>query len=360
MSKTILGPLSIEDWVFTAKAGDTLVLQDGTYPTLHLWGLKGTKKKPITVRAQHDGEVLIDGGYVRPAILLDGCEYVVVQGVNACCARADVVEVVRSDHCTIRRVCAWDARMDWNAVIFGCHYGTHNSFIDCAAWGTGRKMFSASQGGDHTTFLRCCAWWDGSTNVGGKGCLTVCYNNIGTRVDKCFFAWRASRMPAKYKLMNNGDFYTRRTGAVEEWTTIEQPMSVLCGGTLRNRDTDHAGVLVTNSIFCVSPDSPGGLVEGVVWIDDMSGVTLRNILAVGGPNDRGLFLNNPDGTYDNLVADHVTSIGGKADITRGWKVIPGAAKLRLKFPMEKRIKAACGVSVAAQVKAVLKAAKGQK
>jgi len=165
-------PFAMARFWDTAQAGDTLILLDGVYTGAESMinppkGLSGTGDAPITVRAMNDGKVTIDGESVNNPVRLYHNNWFIVEGLNAHSSRATVVEVSRSNHCIIRRVCAWDAA-DGNTNIFAAHYGDYNLFEDCAGWGMARKTYSCSQGGNYTIFRRCFGIWEGCHAVGQK------------------------------------------------------------------------------------------------------------------------------------------------------------------------------------------------
>jgi len=196
-----------------AKPGDTLVLLDGTYVGAESMinpprGLCGTEKAPITMRAANDGKVTLDGrGTERPAAL-SGNDWFVLEGFNAHHAKSTVVELGRSNHCVVRRVCGWDADDD-NTNIFAAHYGEHNLFEDCAGWGVARKTFSCSQGGNYTTFRRCFAVWEGCHAVGPKMAFTLFYNSHHITAENCIATWNGRLMRQSHTVLGyDGKPYT--------------------------------------------------------------------------------------------------------------------------------------------------------
>jgi hypothetical protein len=46
-------------------------------------GLSGARGNPITVRALNEGQVLIDGQFVRTPVRLDGNNWFLIEGINA-------------------------------------------------------------------------------------------------------------------------------------------------------------------------------------------------------------------------------------------------------------------------------------
>jgi hypothetical protein len=206
------------------QPGDRLILLDGTYTgdesmLLIEGSIAGTAEAPITISAQNDGRALIDGEGERRPVTLHDTEYIIVEGINACRSRRGVVNILRSNHCTVRRVCGWDAA-DGNTNIFGVHYGVHNLIEDCAGWGVARKTYSCSQEGNYTTFRRCWGRWEGCTNVGPKMTWTVSYNSHGTLVENCIGTWDALKMPETYVIHADGEPY------VMPGTRFEKPVTM--------------------------------------------------------------------------------------------------------------------------------------
>lgn len=144
------------------RPGDTLILLDGTYfQPLEPNGHNGTSDAPITVRAQHDGMVTIDGqGSSIPVHLYR--DYYVVEGIVARNG-SHAVYFVSGSHNTLRRVSGYHADPDDNSDVYAI-FDSHNNLLeDCIAAGSGRKMIMIYRGGNNT-IRRCFAdWqrWDG-------------------------------------------------------------------------------------------------------------------------------------------------------------------------------------------------------
>ncbi len=191
-------PFVIARFWDTAKAGDTLVLLDGTYTGAESMinppdELSGTEEAPITVRAMNDGKVTIDGEDVNNPVHLYKNDWFVVEGLNAHSSKSTVVGISRSNHCIIRRVCGWDAA-DANTNIFAAHYGDYNVFEDCAGWGIARKTYSCSQGGNYTIYRRCFGVWEGCHAVGPKMTFTLFYNSHHITAENCIATWDGNLM----------------------------------------------------------------------------------------------------------------------------------------------------------------------
>jgi len=205
--------------------GDALILLDGAYTgpgaMLHVTPpVRGTAESPITIRARHDGQALIDGEGKHLPVRLYSTAYVTVRGINACRSRMTVVGVSKSDHCRLQRICAWDAGDD-NTNIIGIHAGEHNLIEDCAGWGIARKTFSCSQNGNHTTFRRCWGRWEGCTNVGPKMVMTVSYDSHHTLVENCIGAWDGRKMPESHVIQNHGKPFTNWSSRPKEAVRLD-------------------------------------------------------------------------------------------------------------------------------------------
>lgn len=85
----------------TAVAGDVLIIANGTYRDQVLqWRGKGSSEKPITVRAETPGGVVISG---RSSLLIEG-EHLVVEGLlftDGHAPKQNAIEL-RGSHCTLR------------------------------------------------------------------------------------------------------------------------------------------------------------------------------------------------------------------------------------------------------------------
>ena len=154
--------------------GDTLILLDGTYyQTLAPNVRDGTANDPITIKALHDGKVVIDGQKQRVTVSFgyqpNGWfigQYYVVEGIIAVNSSEDVY-VIDAAHVTLRRVSGYNANTDDNYHIFAI-WSNYTLVEDCVAAGSGRKMVlifsSTNTYGQHNVVRRCFAShrkWDG-------------------------------------------------------------------------------------------------------------------------------------------------------------------------------------------------------
>ena len=205
-----------------AQPGDTLYLLDGTYAGQNNMifppceasrgtgyvGPSGTPGSPITIKALNDGKVLIDATHTQIPCCLNGNDWFVFEGFNVCNSGTpypsmgySVIQIEKSNHCTFRRICAWDAmdRPDTNNEIFGNHDCEYTLFEDCAGWGTARKIFQNSYGGDYTTYRRCFGRFEGSVqNLSGPMMtFSTHYNSYHNLFENCIATWDELRAPAK-------------------------------------------------------------------------------------------------------------------------------------------------------------------
>lgn len=146
------------------KPGDVLTLLDGVYYQSLSPSITGQPGKPITIRAQNDGQAIIDGQGVRIPVQFPYTSvsyHFIIEGIVARNS-SEHVFYVRGSHNVLRRVSGYNANTDTNAHIFVV-MGDYNLVEDCVAFGTGRKMLLVFQG-SHNTIRRCFAdWreWDG-------------------------------------------------------------------------------------------------------------------------------------------------------------------------------------------------------
>jgi len=143
------------------QAGDTLLILDGVYTEAIEPQTNGAPDQPITIRAEHDGQVVIDGQDQRIPVYLYR-DYYQIEGIIARNGN-HTVYFISGSHNTLRRVSGYDANPDVNSDIFAIFDSHDNVLEDCIAAGVGRKMVMIYQG-SHNTIRRCFAdWraWDG-------------------------------------------------------------------------------------------------------------------------------------------------------------------------------------------------------
>jgi hypothetical protein len=121
---------------------------------LQFSGKSGTAGNPITVRAQNDGKVRINGEFGRRPLDCNA-SYITVIGVDVFDGN-DNSMTVRGQYCTVQRSMAWsgnpgDGGIE-NIIDIG---GNHNLLEDVAAWGHARKMVAiGARGGPGPNTIR--------------------------------------------------------------------------------------------------------------------------------------------------------------------------------------------------------------
>ena len=324
-------PFRISKFWSRAKPGGTLCLLDGDYTGVDNMILpppyvRGAAGFPITVRALHDGKVLIDGRASQRPVRLDRDDWFVIEGIDACCSSASVVELVHSGNNVVRRVVGWDAK-DANEGIFSAHYsGGPNLFEDVAGFGTARKTFSMSQGGNDTTVRRAWGRWEKSTAIGPKLTYSLAYNSYRVTFENCLGTWSGEGMPEKHVLMDNNGLPTARkdgTGSYDNYG-VDQPYGIF--GADRNDRDKNADSRLLGSLAYVLPTgrfkSPR-----VVYFIKFDSIALKDVAVYLPPGKYSSVI--PFGLYgqslprfsSNLVAAGLTALGGGPNvIEKQWKV----------------------------------------
>jgi hypothetical protein len=150
--------------------GDTLILLDGIYyQSLNPNKRNGEPGKPITIKANNDGKVIIDGQNQRTPVKIGDTwpgpigDHFILEGIVARNSNHSVINIWGSNN-ILRRISAYDANTDTNSFGIEVAYRAHNNLIeDCIVAGSGRKMILI-YGGTYNTIRRCFTdWreWDG-------------------------------------------------------------------------------------------------------------------------------------------------------------------------------------------------------
>ncbi|MBN1263991.1 MAG: hypothetical protein JXA25_00755, partial [Anaerolineales bacterium] len=125
------------------QPGDTLCLLDGIYTQPLDIRVSGTETQPLTIRALHDGQAVIDGEYLHAACQVKDSQNVILEGVICRRSAGDVVLVVNAQRIIIRRVSAYDVRAtDCNCQAFGTNNAEDVLFEDAIAGGRARTSFT--------------------------------------------------------------------------------------------------------------------------------------------------------------------------------------------------------------------------
>ena len=138
------------------SAGDTLVIRDGVYLDQLYVTTSGTAANRITIRAENDGQVIIDGEDARRPARING-SHITVEGIVFMNSSGHVVNI-SGRHNILRRCSAYwgpDQGNPGNGIGVG---GFHNLVEDCVVGGvTNHGLISHSNVGDrrYNTFRRC-------------------------------------------------------------------------------------------------------------------------------------------------------------------------------------------------------------
>jgi len=210
-------PCTVMRAITLAASGDQIIMRSlGGSTTNPMWYRGSTDminpaagKNGITISAIVDGEVLIDGGFTLTPVKLSSSSNWTIEGINARNG-PQISSVIllenESNNNVIRRVMAWDARIDGNNNVCAVHSSAGpNLFEDVACFGTGRKMFSGSQGGNKLTCRRCWFRWEGSISEGPKFTSTQQYTSSGYACENCLGTFSGESMPNNYYLNDPGD-----------------------------------------------------------------------------------------------------------------------------------------------------------
>jgi len=327
-------PFHIADFWPIASPGKTLCLLDGVYddpsgmikPPV---GVSGVEGSPITVRSLYDGGPLIAGGAVRSPILLNGNDWMVLEGMDACCSIGTVVGLYNSSHNAIRRVAAWDAA-DGNYNIFGVHYGEHNLLEDVAGWGVARKTFESSQDGNFTTIRRGWGRWEGSHVVGPKMVYTLAYNNYDMTVENSIGTWSGEKMKSSYVLLDySGQPWTGSGAGTYTNFEVNAPYGIFSNDGLTGDKNARARLF--GSIAYVA-DTDVFKADRQVFVTNIDSVEIKDTLAVFAPGSNGsgkytfglygLTTSTDNGGETNVLAADLTSLkaGSRGiQIGDGWQ-----------------------------------------
>jgi hypothetical protein len=335
---THAAPCTNETAIAASSAGDVITLLDGTYqgaahmisPGKVAPGLSG-----VRVRALNDGGPTIDGQFAHRPVYLKRNSWWVLEGFNAKNgAGAGVVHLTNgSSHNIFRRIVAWDAHIGKNNAVI-LHHGrsSHNTYEDCAAFGTARKIAGAGHGSVGNTYRRCWFRWEGSIYGSPLG-VTMTYNSSGAILENVLVTWSGESMPQTYTnfsppmpMMNFDPYAPGGILSVDRIDAIPPKHANinLRGSIVYTKATDR---LPTTALG----GAPGRVFQRL-WIFGSSSVTLQHVVSVMDPahprfNDLpGISLNRrpqnclvkgascEDPVVNNL-ASNITSIrGSRGDV----------------------------------------------
>ncbi|MDR4506278.1 MAG: hypothetical protein MRK01_16015 [Candidatus Scalindua sp.] len=267
------------------RPGDTLFLMDGIFTERLRVTISGTSSNPIIFKALNDGKAIIDmkgsGDLGTEALKIAGTDnkhlaYIEVEGIVCKNANGNVVAIRRADNISIRRVSAYNANPDENYVVFSVAYDCTDILLeDCAASGTGRKMYDVFSD-SNATFRRCWGRWVDHKLGTWNSSLDV-YGADDCIVENCIFT-----MDPKV---------TRRVHGIG---IVDQSNSEA------DRNKIHGNVVYGINSYCYYVSSGGG--HHIKDNRHVDNVAIMDNRSIGG---RG-FLQSADG---NWAGDRFTLVG---------------------------------------------------
>jgi hypothetical protein len=320
-------PFRVSNFWAVARPGLTLCLLDGVYmgpqsmitPGIDAVGLSGTSGQPITIRALNDGAVTIDGQFARRPVHLSGNNWFVLQGFNAHSSSASVVRLdTRSSNNVFRRIVAWDAAIDGNAMVYAVQDSSlNNKFEDIAGFGTGRKIFSI-YGGSHNTEVRR-AWfrWEGGTWGSVGPAATASYLSKGTVFENVLVTWSGESMPETYTVANPNTPGISKINFQPFGTTRGLGLDRLQEASVPK----HGNLAIRGSMTYVKATDrlPSDHAWNLVQFNGESSVTLTDVLAVMSPSHPSFNDNN----YRSISLQRGPNHGPEGDRQCANLVTPG-------------------------------------
>lgn len=282
--------------------------------------LNGSSGAPITVRALNDGKAWIDGQGSGVPIRLYQNNWFVIEGVNACCSKQDVVAIFQSSHNIIRRVAAWNAA-DANRMIFALAGGADNLLEDVAGWGIARKILESCCNANFTTVRRFWGRWDGSHFVGPKMTLSLAYDNTDMLVENAIGTWSGSAMKHTYNLDCDPGTPYRLCGKTFTDHQVDQPQGIFSIDGMTTPDKEARSKLLGSIAYVQDTDTYS--YSYLYLINRLDSIRLENNAAYIKP---GFYKNvKPFGLLaegvagNHLIANKLTGFGASASFISGWQ-----------------------------------------
>lgn len=151
------------------KRGDSLYLEDGVYDQSLDVMVSGSRGNVIKIAAVNDGRAIVDGQWVRRALVVHNHSYIEVDGINfrnsGGGTNAHGIDIGGADHITLRRVTA-NGSSGYNSAVIDMAGATNSLLEDCAASGQGRIVLNML-GCRDITVRRCWLNWTGPNTGGG-------------------------------------------------------------------------------------------------------------------------------------------------------------------------------------------------
>jgi parallel beta-helix repeat protein len=158
-------------------AGDTLLINPGTYTDYVYLDTSGTASAPITIRANSPG-VIIDGTHVtRDAFFIENADYIIVDGLTIQNAPRAGMRLSYSNHVSVRN-CIFANNGDWG---FFTDFSDYTLVENCESYGAIRQHgIYISNSSDYPTIRHnrlhnnygCGLHMNGDASMGGDGIIS--------------------------------------------------------------------------------------------------------------------------------------------------------------------------------------------
>jgi hypothetical protein len=152
------------------RPGDTLLVKDGIYVQSIASTVSGTMGNPITIKAEHDGGAIIDGGGSRPALDVSNKGFLTIEGFKfRNCGEQSCASISghdgpnwsdRTHNIIVRRIAVEGSCVDNNCNGFDISRARDSLIEDVWVYGRGRYTFEA-YGCERITVRRAVVRWDG-------------------------------------------------------------------------------------------------------------------------------------------------------------------------------------------------------
>jgi hypothetical protein len=313
------------------QPGDTLILKNGTYTgssgMLFVNNIDGNSSQRITIQAETDGSVTLNGQAANVPIDIVDSSYVTVTGFNAYNSSSDTCKIRGSDgtpypwydsYVELKRTICWDAVAGQNRHVINITKIQRVLVEDVGAFGTGRKTFGVISA-RHITVRRCWTRWNQSSVSDPKQGADLVYNTWDTIWENCIFEW--DRLDSSTNLYGNAN----SAGGVLVGASGQSAL----GYSTNMRVLGSIGLVLTGqgrgqpNIFSM-PGSTGNVATNTCTSGDSctSGNTFRNVVGFIEPASTGIrpfslsdSMTNSSDTAENLTS--ITGTGGASSVFNG-------------------------------------------
>jgi hypothetical protein len=274
------------------KSGDMLLIKDGTYYQSLDVAVSGTQGSPITIKAEDDGQAIIDGQGARVPCRVYGSDTnrfhdINIEGIVCQNSSSEVFQVFWADRVNVRKVSAYNAEPTGNYQTFSTFHATYVLYEDCIAGGTARVMFNVYRS-QYCTVRRCYGYQtEGQTGTPRSTAFGV--QIYGS--DNCV---------AENNVMKKNTAYSQVFSGIQVWANT--------GDTSANNNTVVGNVVIDSSALAYAADSA---------VYKIYGNTFDNNVSIASTGSR--CFEAADGGTPHTVVNHLTCIGG-ANLTRGWNM----------------------------------------